>query len=133
MEKVYASAVDAWLAALLAGAPAAVVAFGAFTLTTSVAAGATAIAVGFGVGGLIAAFTIPCSYTLSNNQLKVKCGVLENVYPLSRIRTVEKSSSAWSAPALSLRRIKITFDHGYCLISPKDRDSFIADLNARLR
>ena len=83
-------------------------------------------------GALIAAFTVPCVYTLTDESLKIQCGVLEDDVPLARIRKVEKSSSALSAPALSLRRVRISLDDGYRLISPRDRDGFIADLIARL-
>jgi hypothetical protein len=53
--------------------------------------------------------------------------------PLAKIRSVKPSWSLLAAPALSLRRVKITFDHGSCLISPRDREGFIADLEARLK
>jgi uncharacterized membrane protein YraQ (UPF0718 family) len=133
MKKEYPSAVDFWLASILIGTPVVTVAFGAFMLTKSIAAGTIAIFAGVLVGGMIAAFCIPCIYTLTDENLKIKAGMIEDDVPLKKIRKAEKSGSAWSAPALSLRRVKITLDHGYRLISPKDRDAFISDLDARLR
>jgi len=133
MKKTYRSAIDLWLASILVGVPLAMVTFGAYSLTRSVMAGVLMIAFGAVTGALIAAFTIPCLYTLTDENLKIQCGVLEDDVPLARIRKVEKSSSALSAPALSLRRVRLSLDDGQRLISPKDRDGFIADLTARLR
>jgi hypothetical protein len=132
MKTEYPSRIDPWLAIVLVGAPLIVVAAGVFTLTNSVGAGIVTIITGLIVGGMIAALSIPCVYTLTDESLKIKSGMLEDEVPLRKIRGAEKSSSMWSAPALSLRRIKITLEDGSRSISPKDRDGFIIDLEARL-
>jgi Bacterial PH domain len=132
MKTEYPSRIDSWLSIVLVGAPLIVVAAGVFTLTKSVGAGIVTITTGLIVGGLIAALSIPCVYTLTDESLKIKSGLLEDEVPLRKIRGAEKSSSMWSAPALSLRRIKLTLDDGSRSISPKDRDGFITDLEARL-
>jgi hypothetical protein len=132
MNKKYPSAVDLWFAAFLIGTPLAIVVFGAFTLNRSAVAGIITIIAGVLIGILMAAFAIPCVYTLTDQSLKIKCGILEDDVPLTKIRKTERSSSTWSAPALSLRRVKITLDDGFRLISPRDRDGFIADLAARI-
>ena len=132
MKTEYKSRIDSWLAFVLVGAPLIVVTAGIFTLTKSVGAGIFTIIVGLIVGGLIAALSIPCVYTLTDESLKIRSGMLEDDVPLRRIRGAEKSNSMWSAPALSLRRIKITLEDGSRSISPKDRDGFITDLEARL-
>jgi len=132
MKTEYPSRIDSWLAILLVGASLIVVAVGIFTLTNSFGAGIITIITGLIVGGLIAALSIPCVYTLTDESLKIKSGMLEDEVPLWKIRRAEKSSSMWSAPALSLRRVKITLDDGSRFISPKDRDGFITDLEARL-
>lgn len=132
MKTEYPSRVDTWLAVILIGVPLVVIGFGAFTLTRSVSAGIITIITGVFIGGVIAAFSIPSAYTLTDENLKIKSGMLEDEVPLQSIRGVEKTSSCWSAPALSLQRVKLTLDSGCRLISPKDRDAFIPDLNARL-
>ena len=119
-------------AIVLFGAPLIVVAVGVYTMTESVGAGIVAIVTGLLAGGVIAALSVPCLYTLTDDSLKIKSGMLEDEVPLRKIRSAEKSSSVWSAPALSLRRVKITLEDGSRVISPKDRDGFIADLEARL-
>lgn len=128
----YPSRVDWWLAAVLVGAPVTIIATGIFTLRISMLAGVASIIAGIALGAGITALTIPCVYTLTERSLIIRAGLLKEGLPLDRIRKAEKSSSAWSAPALSLRRVKITLDDGWRLISPGDRDRFIADLNARL-
>jgi len=132
MKKEFPSAVDGWLATVLIGAPIVVVTFGGFMLTKSIAAGVITIFTGVLVGGIMAAFAIPCVYTLTDEYLKIKSGVIEDDIPLKKIRKAEKSGSAWSAPTLSLRRVKITLEDGSRVISPKDRDGFISDLTALL-
>lgn len=133
MKTVYPSRVDSWLALVLAGTPLAVVTVGVFTLNKSPGAGIVAIVMGIFIGGLIAALSIPCVYTLGDDSLRIKSGILEEVIALREIRGAEQSFSLWSAPALSLQRVKITLADGSRVISPRDRDGFIADLHARLR
>ena len=132
MRTEYLSRIDSWLAIVLIGAPLLVVAAGVFTLTSSLGAGIVTMITGLIVGGMIAALSLPCVYTLTDESLKIKSGMLEDEVPLRTIRRAEKSSNLWSAPALSLRRVKITLDDGSRFISPKDRDGFITDLEARL-
>jgi hypothetical protein len=100
MNKKYPSAVDLWLAAFLIGTPLAIVVFGAFTLTRSAVVGIITIIAGVLIGSLMAAFAIPCVYTLTDESLKIKCGILEDDVPLTKIRKTEKSSSTCSVPAL---------------------------------
>lgn len=133
MKTVYPSRVDWWLAALLIGAPVFVMALGLHALSQSTGAGAMLIVSGLAVGALIAMLAYPCVYTLTDEHLTIRAGLLNETLPLQRIRTVALSSSPLSAPALSLRRIKLTLDEGWRLISPSDRDAFIADLESRRR
>ena len=81
MKTEYPSRVDSWLAVILIGAPLAVVATGAFAMTKSVGAGIVAIITGLVVGGVIAAFSIPCVYTLSDDSLNIKSRQPEGVKP----------------------------------------------------
>jgi hypothetical protein len=108
-----------------------VVVLGVYLLTQSVGAGVITIITGLGVGGLTALLALPCHYTLTDERLIIRCGLLTDEVPLRRIKQAEKSSSLWSAPALSLQRIKLTLDDGSRVISPLDRDQFLTDLKAR--
>lgn len=131
MKTVYPSRVDWWLAALLIGAPMLIIALGLHTLNQSMGAGLVLIVSGLAIGALIAALACPCDYTLTDEHLTIRAGLLNETLPLHRIRTAVLSTSPLSAPALSLRRIKLTLDEGSRLISPRNRDAFIADLEQR--
>jgi uncharacterized membrane protein YdbT with pleckstrin-like domain len=97
MRTEYPSRIDSWLAIVLIGAPLIVVATGVFTLTSSLGAGIVTIITGLIVGGMIAALSLPCVYTLTDESLKIKSGMLEDEVPLRRIRRAEESSSLWRA------------------------------------
>ena len=142
MDKTYKSAVDLWLAAILIGTPLAIIftgvsiAFGLHLLHWHAAIGRVVgfvlFSSGLALAALIAAFSLPCRYTLRETELNIQCGILQATVPYHKIRRIELSCSLWSAPALSLNRVKIVLDDGVHLISPKDRTAFIADLQARL-
>lgn len=142
MVKTYKSAIDLWLAAILIGVPLAIIftgvsiAFGLHLLHWHEAIGRVVGFILFGsglaLGALIAMFAVPCRYTLKETELHIQCGILQSTVPYRAIRRLELSCSLWSAPALSLNRVKIVLDDGFQLISPKNRREFIADLQARL-
>lgn len=142
MVKTYKSAVDLWLAVLLIGAPLAIlftgvsIAFGLHLLqwheNIGHAAGILLVLAGLGLGTLFATFSLPCRYILGEAELIIQCGILKWIIPYRDIRRLELSCSLWSAPALSLNRVKIVLDDGFQLISPKNRQKFIADLQAHL-
>jgi hypothetical protein len=142
MVKTYKSAVDLWLAAILIGVPAALI-FTGLSIGLGLNylhwhenlgryAGFFFIGSGLSTGALIGTFSLPCRYTLRETDLYVQCGMLNWIVPYQDIRRLELSCSLWSAPALSLNRVKVVRDDGFLLISPKNRTEFIADLQARL-
>lgn len=132
MKTTYPSAVDTWLAVLLVATPLVGLGAGVFTLSQSIPAGIVQIGLGLFVALLIFAFALPCEYTLDETTLTIRCGLLREEIPLNRIRHVEFSSLRWSAPALSLKRVKLTLDDGTRLISPKDREGFMHALQVKL-
>ncbi len=142
MPKTYKSAVDLWLAAILIGVPLAIImtgvsiAFGLYFLhwyeNVGRVAGFLLVGGGCALGALIAAFALPCRYVLKETELLIQCGIFQANVPYQKIRRLELSCSLWSAPALSLNRVKIVLDEGFHLVSPKNRLEFIADLQARI-
>lgn len=118
---------------LLCGVPVGVVLLGAFLLTRSAGAGIYVMLTGGVVGLITAALSFPCYYAVSDAGVRIKCGMGDEDVPWAKIRRIEPSWSPWAAPALSLRRVKLTLDHGSRLISPRDREAFIADLETRLK
>lgn len=75
---------------------------------------------------------LPCRYGIVEDAVVVRCGIFRWRLALRDIREVELSDSWMSGPALSLRRIRIEMNNGYeILISPVDREGFLAEVRAR--
>lgn len=63
------------------------------------------------------------------NQLHIKCGVLESlVVDIHDIEWIKRSSDLSNAPALSIDRLEIGYKGGKVLVSPKDKTKFVNDL-----
>lgn len=130
--KTHRSAIDAWLALLLCVGPLFIIGFGVSTCRFSLVAGAVLILTGLLVGLMIASLSLPCYYELSEGGLRVRCGLMDRMISWNRVRRLELYSSLWSAPALSLKRVKLTLDDGMIMVSPKDRQEFIRDCQSCL-
>mgnify|MGYP001284246405 FL=1 len=126
----YRSAVDWWLGAILVACPLFCIGLGFYFLTFSVNAGFYTILGGLVTAGAIALF-LPCHYTLHEDHLLVRSGILKKKIEYKGIREIEPSSCPLSAPAMSLKRIRIESDAGSVLISPVNRDEFIERLRRR--
>jgi Bacterial PH domain len=73
------------------------------------------------------------TYVLDVDSLRVRCAGLRWQIAYRDVRRVEFSNSALSAPALSLRRLKVCYGAaGSLVISPDDREAFIAALQRRV-
>ncbi|SMP56017.1 membrane protein YdbS, contains bPH2 (pleckstrin homology) domain [Neorhodopirellula lusitana] len=128
----FPSAIDRWLAFLLG-----------FPVVASVALGIGLIAMGrpgdawtlFGVaaftGFITAIFTLPCRYTLLEDAVSVRCGVICYQIPYESILDVKKSRTWLSGPALSLKRVVIQTAKKQHILSPADRDDFINQVQQR--
>ncbi len=91
-----------------------------------------------GIGGIAVAvgmivLSIPTRYRLSGEKLVVRSGLFRWKIPLDSIVSAQFSSNLLSAPAWSLKRIRVDFlrksgRKSFVLISPKDRTSFLRDL-----
>ncbi|HUX35166.1 MAG TPA: PH domain-containing protein [Gemmatimonadaceae bacterium] len=72
------------------------------------------------------------SYLLTDAALIIRCGPLNWHVAYRDITGVAKTSNPMSSAALSLRRLEIRYgERRYVLISPPDRDAFIAALRRR--
>lgn len=131
--KVYPSKVDWWIALVLAGSVLFSLGLGVYLLDKDRTGAMIAIVVGLLTGVLILLLTVPCRYTLAGDHLLVQAGLIRYKVMFRDIRTVARSSNPLSAPALSLQRVKITLAKGFLLVSPADRDGFIAELTSRVQ
>lgn len=94
----------------------ALVMFGAFTLIVL----------------LLLTFCYPCRYTFNADHLLIQSGSLRMRIDYADVTSVTPSHSLWLAPALSLQRVRIDHDGRSMLVSPTQRDRFIAELTARV-
>ena len=71
-------------------------------------------------------------YVIGQKNLIIKFGPFKKTIPLDSIRTVKKTMNPLSSPALSLKRLEITYGlYNSILISPHDREGFMKVLAKR--
>jgi hypothetical protein len=129
--RVYRSAVDLWLVVVLYSGPAALLAIAIYSWVIGrVDICGPSLMLFAGLVLLFRLLTSPCRYTLTDDSLNIRCGLVFRSIPLSRVKSAELSSTWESAPAMSLRRVKIVLDKGYQIVSPVDRQAFIDDVMA---
>lgn len=81
---------------------------------------------------VVGVLSVPLRYTFRADHLHIQSGWLDWDVPYATIRAAAPSWNPLSAPAWSLRRVKITSaDGSFILVSPDDRKSFIEELAAR--
>lgn len=131
--KEYISKVDWWIATLLIGSLLFFIVFGIYLMGKDPPLGMISIGIGIFMSALIKLIGIPCKYILYDDRLLVQSGILKYIIDYADITDVAKSRNPLSAPAFSLKRVKIKHRKGFILISPRNRDAFITDLKARLK
>ena len=128
---VYESGIDLWVAALILLSPIGAAVIGTYLLILGQADGAMYLyLIGAAVLLITMAFTYPCRYTILDDCLTIRCGILFYRIPLDEIESVEPSSSWLSAPALSVHRVKIKSKRRTILVSPREREVFMDDLRS---
>ncbi len=137
-DQVFRSRVDLWLVlvALVASVGGLAVAMASPSTNAGLGRG-----VGIGITGGTGLLVVllfwwtyrSTAYTLDDDTLDVRCGGLHWHVACRDITRVEYSGNVLSAPALSLRRLKVCYGKsGWLLISPQDREAFIAALQRRV-
>ena len=132
MNPSYPSKIDAWLPAVLVLG----IGFGLFQcwwlhtrspLGSSIAFGLlTAIVMALMV------VSLPCRYVLEADHLLIQAGLIRKRIPYVEITGLELSTDPRSAPALSLRRVKVYCGKSFQLVSPRDREEFMRALQQRI-
>lgn len=126
----FPSKVDGWLAAaLLAGVGVALI---AVLMAGAILPWPIALSV-LAVGGVLPVWLlVSTGYTLIDDQLVVKAGPFRWRVPIREIKSVTPTRSALSNPALSLDRLRIEYgDSRSIMVSPRDREGFLQELQAR--
>ena len=76
----------------------------------------------------------PCRYTLAKDHLVVRTGIVRWRIAYTDVTDIAPSREIWAAPAMSLQRVKIRYGSGRSmLISPRERERFIAELGRRVQ
>lgn len=83
--------------------------------------------------GIYAFFIYPLYYRLDSDHLLIRYGICRKRIPYDQIMSAYPSMNPINSPALSLDRLAITYGQAedLILISPKQRDSFLAELAIR--
>lgn len=133
MTKTYQSKVDWWFAALMFLGPAICLIVGIAVVGASIIGSLVCILTALFIISIMLLIGYPCSYTITEKSLIIRSGAFnEESIPLNQIREATLSSNPLSAPALSLKRVKISLEDGYRLISPVNREQFIEELLSRV-
>jgi hypothetical protein len=132
MDQTYPSKIDIWLILVLVMALALPIVLSLFMFQSNPREALITLATPVFTFGLCALLLIPCTYTLRDDHVLIRSGITRYRVFYKDITSVEKSSSMWSAPALSLQRVKLSLDHRFYLISPKNREDFIQALQKRI-
>jgi hypothetical protein len=75
---------------------------------------------------------VSTGYALTDHLLVVESGPFRWRVPIREIKSVTPTRSALSSPALSLDRLRIEYgDSRSILVSPRDREAFLRELDAR--
>lgn len=128
----YPTAVDAWLVILMVLGIGSALAQAVYLFPAQPAAAFTALSIGVLVAGAVGTLTFPCEYVLEADHLLVRSGLARWRVPYRAVTAIAPSRSPWSSPALSLRRVRIDHARGVLLVSPRDREGFMAALAARV-
>jgi hypothetical protein len=128
----YPSRIDTWLVVLVAGTIGIVLAQAVWAYPRSPTESVFALGVLAATLLFSALIGYPCNYTLTDEQLVIRSGLVRQRIAYRDITAIEPSRSPWAAPALSLRRVKVSFSGRFQLVSPRERERFIDDLRRRV-
>lgn len=133
-KSIYHSAVDWWIAAMLIAGPAVCAVLAASLLRQGRQGDAVTCLIAGAITLLVTAvFTVPCRYTILPDSLTIRCGILFYRVSYDHIKSAELSGSWLSGPALSTKRVKVSTASQFHLISPIDRERFIAELTDAMK
>lgn len=130
---VFRSKVDMWLLILLF-LPAAACFTGAAQYYTAVSTRYWWLGILLAVGIVMPLWLFfSLKYFMSDTELRVRCGPFRWTIGIGEISKIAATKAAWSNPAMSLDRIRISYGQGRSVvISPEPRHEFLRQLEARM-
>lgn len=127
--KTYPAKIDWWLWPILIGSSLGLILWGAFWWHSEPEAALVLIGAGIFDGILFGLVLFPCHYVIDESTLLIRSGLIRYRVPIDRIEAVTPSSNPLSAPAPSVKRVKIQMKDGkYHLVSPADREGLMEEL-----
>lgn len=131
-EVTFRSRVDAWLIAVIAAVVVLMAVQGFLLWETSPEGSVISLSVAALAGAIFVAVAVPCRYTLQRDHLHIRSGFIQQRIAYKDITGVEPSRNPLSAPALSLRRVKVSYKGWFQQVSPLERERFIELLEERV-
>ncbi len=130
---VFESGVDWWVGVIVGLTPAFALVAGVYAWLIGQADGA-AILFACGVGSTLVmlGLVFPCRYTILADTLSIRSGLIVSQIPLAEIVGAEPSASLRNGPALSLKRVAIRTEKKTVILSPREREEFLAMLARRI-
>ena len=82
--------------------------------------------------GLMLDILFHTDYTIKEDKLKIRCGVLFSMtLSIDRITEISHKPTILSSPALSMKRIGLRYGRtNWVYVSPKNQEDFISDLKS---
>lgn len=132
---VYISKVDWWLGLILVGSAAACLYAFILALGSGSSLAIILVLPSVGLGAVLPLWLLVSThYTLSDSMLFVKCGPFKWDIPIAQITNIKATSNPLSSAALSINRLQIDYGRNKSImISPKDREAFLRDIETRRR
>lgn len=133
MTMVYRSEIDTWILVVLIISV--VVSLGAGALLISVIGSTKSWLLAILIaspGSILPVWLVATTYyKIEPDHLFISCGPVQTKVPLWEIKSITPTNNPLSSPALSLDRLRIEYGQGKSvMISPRDKERFIRDLNA---
>jgi hypothetical protein len=103
----------------------------AAALSAAPLAGVLGLGVVVAVLAVVGIVSYPTAYELHPKALVIRTGILSYEIAYDSIVAVRPTRSPVSAPAWSLDRLRIEYQGGVVLVSPKEREQFLSELALR--
>ncbi|WP_274308460.1 PH domain-containing protein [Solibacillus daqui] len=121
---VFKSKIDIWMAAMFIIVPTLMI-YGVITEPDIIS-----LVVTIAIIALLAILFFGTKYVIQDNKLIIYGGITKTNIDIAKIHSLRPSKNPFSAPAMSIDRIEITFDPDMqmTLVSPKDKENFVKKL-----
>ena len=122
---IFKSKVDWWMAVIFLAVPISMI-YGVITEPDAILMLVTTIVI-----VLLATLFFGTKYIIEDGELIIYGGIYKKRIPIEQIRSLRPSKNPFSAPAMSIDRIEITYNKTYSeviLVSPKDKEGFVKRL-----